>query len=362
MKKNRKDPGELKNPGKDSIRELNHYHDGQSLMLPGGELVDQGTSRRDFLKALGFSFASAAIISSCKRPILNALPYIIQPPENIPGRSLYYASTYYDGHEFAGILVKTREGRPIKIEGNALHPFNREGTTARVQASVLSLYDDARLKHPTADQAPVKWEALDKEIISELTRINSISGEVALLTSSIISPTTIKLINEFGAGFKKFRWVRYDPVSYSAILEANKLCFGKEVIPDYHFRNADKVLSINADFLGTWLCPVHFIPDYVSRRRLDRGEKDMISHIHFESGMSITGANADTRRIIKPSDEKLLVLDLYNRIAEKTGGNKLTGVSYREDLSGLAGQRCTRSARCLVTRVPHGQCCDSAVA
>src|SRR5450756_1852181 len=120
--------------------------------------MKQGTSRRDFLKVFGFSFASAALLASCKRPVQKALPYIIQPPEIIPGKSLYYATSFYDGHEYSGILVKTRDGRPIKIEGNNLSTFNREGTTARVQASILSLYDDARLKNPTADHLPVSWD------------------------------------------------------------------------------------------------------------------------------------------------------------------------------------------------------------
>ena len=89
-------------------------------------------------------------------------------------------------------------------------------------------------------------------------------------------------------------------------------------------------------FLGTWVAPVHFIPAYVSRRKLDNGEKDMLQHIHFESGMSLTGSNADVRKKIKPSEEKILLADLYNRIAEKTGAEKLPGVSFREDLSDLA--------------------------
>jgi len=109
-------------------------------------------------------------------------------------------------------------------------------------------------------------------------------GEIVLLTSSIISPSTMKLINEFGATFKSFKWVQYDAVSYSAIAEANSLCFGKTVIPDYHFRNASLVVSVNADFLGTWLAPVHFIPDYVSARKPDNGEKGMLKHIHLNQG------------------------------------------------------------------------------
>jgi MoCo/4Fe-4S cofactor protein with predicted Tat translocation signal len=212
--------------------------ESQVLGLFESDFMKKYSSRRDFLKVFGFSLSSAALIASCKRPVQKAIPYLIHPPEITPGKSLYYATSFFDGHEYSGILVKTRDGRPIKIEGNILSSFNREGTSARVQASVLSLYDDARLKFPTADHNPVIWETIDEQIIQDLAKINSDAGEIVLLTSTIISPSTIKIINEFGARFRNFRWVQYDAVSYSAILEANLICFGKAVIPDYHFQNA----------------------------------------------------------------------------------------------------------------------------
>ena len=336
MGKDRKTPAEIKDLATyDNDHLVEKQNDSLSELLES-DFLDQSTSRRDFLKVFGFSLASAALLSSCKRPIQNAIPYVIQPPEITPGKSLYYATSFYDGHEYSGILVKTRDGRPIKIEGNILSPFNREGTTARVQASVLSLYDDARLKLPEFNQLPVEWDIIDKQIISELERINLSGGEIVLLTSSIISPSTIKLINEFGQGFKNFKWVQYDAVSYSAIIEANSICFGKAAIPDYHFENAGLVVSINADFLGTWVSPIHFIPGYTSRRKLDNGEKDMLRHVHYESGMSLTGSNADVRKKIKPSEEKILLIDLYNKVAGKLGSETYPGILYREDLTELA--------------------------
>jgi molybdopterin-containing oxidoreductase family iron-sulfur binding subunit len=345
-----------KNKNQEEKNDLVVFNEGNSAALKddqlpelfGSDFVRKNSSRRDFLKFLGFSFASAAVLASCKRPVLKALPYIIQPPEVTPGKALYYASSYYDGHEYSAILVKTRDGRPIKIEGNALSSFNKEGTTARVQASVLSLYDDARLKSPTEDNLAVSWDSVDAKISSELTRINSKGGKIVLLSSTILSPSTIKIINEFGARYKDFKWVQYDAISYSAILEANTICFGRQVIPDYHFEKTSLVVSINADFLGTWISPVHFIPGYVSRRKLDNGENDMLRHIHFESGMSITGANADTRKKIRPSEEKILLMDLYNRIAEKTGRAVLPGVKFREDLSALADDLIASKGRSIV--------------
>ena len=124
MKKDGKNPKQIKNipPEQDEIGR----GDSNDLLfdLFEGDFIRKGTSRRDFLKVFGFSFASAAVLASCKRPVQKALPYIIQPPEVTPGKALYYASSYFDGHEYSSILVKTRDGRSIKIEGNALSAFN----------------------------------------------------------------------------------------------------------------------------------------------------------------------------------------------------------------------------------------------
>ena len=309
---------------------------------------NNGYSRRDFLRAFGFGIGSALVLAACKRSVQNALPYITQPPEITPGKALYYASSFYDGHEFASIVVKTRDGRPIKIEGNALSPFNREGTTARIQASVLSLYDDARLKNPSFHNEKSDWQSIDGRIIADLAEVNRRNGEIVLLTSSIISPTTVKLIKEFGGQYRKFRWVQYDAVSYSAILEANRICFGKSVIPDYLFRNAAVVVSVNADFLGTWIAPVHFIPDYVSRRKLDNGNSDMLRHVHFESGVTVTGCNADDRKKLKPSEERSMLISLHNRIAEKSGNEIIKGTPYKEDLAGLADELIGAKGRSII--------------
>lgn len=316
-----------------------HNIENDSVVTPATSderILHMDTSRRDFLKLLGFSFGSAAILASCKRPVQMALPYVNQPPEVTPGKPLYYASTYYDGHEYASVVVKTRDGRPIKIEGNNLSLFNGEGTSARVQASVLSLYDDARLKAPSAGGKQDSWENIDAAVIAELTKINGEGGRIVLLTPSLISPSTTALIEEFSAKFNKTEWVRYNPVSYSAISEANDICFGVKAIPDYRFSNASYVVGINADFLGSWLAPVHFTREYSAARKTGKTGGTMLKHIQFESGLSVTGSNADKRYRIKPSEEITIVTDLYNRVAAKTGAPSINAAPFREDLSQLA--------------------------
>lgn len=336
---------------KKNLKNPLHEHDvpeGPLGDLLDDDLMKLNASRRNFLKTVGFSFASAAVLAACKRPVRKAIPYAVQPPELIPRKPLYFASTYFDGHDYGSIIVKTIDGRPIKIEGNALSPFNGEATTARIQASVLSLYDDARLKYPSKGNERVSWESVDEEIVQQLQDINTSGRQVTLLTSTIISPSTIKLINSFGTGFNNFKWIQYDPLSYSALREANEATFGKPVFPSYNFQNADVVIGANCDFLGTWGAPVNFIGKYVSRRKPNGENKSMLYHVQCESGMTLTGSNADRRIKIKPSEERAFLADLYGKIAAKTGASARSATAFREDLSGLADMLIAARGRSIV--------------
>jgi molybdopterin-containing oxidoreductase family iron-sulfur binding subunit len=132
------------------------------------------------------------------------------------------------------------------------------------------------------------------------------------------------------------------------MLEANQESFGTSAIPDYYFQNADLVVGVNADFLGTWHSPVHLIQGYVSRRKLTNGKAEMLYHIQFESGLSLTGSNADRRIKIKPSEEKLLLTDLYNRIAGQSGAAAITSKQFRLDLTNLANRLIASKGRSIV--------------
>ncbi len=323
-------------------------HKSAVLELFEEDIINKKSSRRDFLKVFGFSVTSAAVLSSCQKPVQKAIPYVIQPEEIVPGKALHYATTYFDGQEYGSLLVKTRDGRPIKLEGNTLSAFNGKGTSARIQASVLSLYDDARLKSASTGNLPISWDQADKEILDKLSAINNAGGEIVLLSSTIISPTTKRLVKEFGSKFKNFRWVQYDAVSFSAITEANQAVFGKSVIPDLHFNKANLVVSLNADFLGSWLAPARFISSYTSRRKLDQGQKDMLRHYHFESGMSLTGSNADQRIPIRPSQEKIVLANLYNKIASSLGKEVFNVPACETDLEGIVADLLANKGKSIV--------------
>lgn len=302
------------------------------------EEVAQGfkSNRRNFLKALGFTIGYASLATSCQQPVRKAIPYMNKPEEVTPGVANHYASTYFDGHDFCSVLVKVREGRPIKIEGNELFPLSNGGTNARVQASVLSLYDSSRLQNPEITGIRSDWETVDKEIVEKLSKINAENGKVVLLTSSLISPSTRQLMNDFKKTFPATEIITYDSISYSAMLHANEKAFGIKAIPRYRFDKADVILGINADFLATWLSPTEFAGQYSQGRDLLKASQAMSKHYQVESYLSATGTNADERMTIKPSEERAFLMSLYNQIAAKTGNKTINSSQAPIDSGKLA--------------------------
>jgi molybdopterin-containing oxidoreductase family iron-sulfur binding subunit len=290
-------------------------HKNAVLDVLDSKVVDASGSRRDFLKLFGFSVASAAVVSSCEKPVQKAIPYLIKPEEVIPGKANYYASTFFDGTEYCSVLVKVRDGRPIKIEGNPQSPVSRGGTSARVQASVLNLYDDARYKEPEVDGKTTDWETLDKMVQERLGE----GGRNVLLTPTVISPTTREVIRIFQGAFPNTQWIQYDEISASGIREAHREVFGAPVIPGYHFDKAELILSFDADFLGTWIAPVEFARDYASTRELSSDHPHMSKLVQVESALSMTGSNADLRIPVTPAQSVLMIASIYNKLAGATG-------------------------------------------
>ena len=285
--------------------------------LDGKGLLDATTPRRDFLKYLGFSTAAAALAASCEMPVKKSVPYLNRPDNVIPGVANYYASTYVNGGDAISVVVKQRDGRPIKIEGNEMSSVTKGGTSAQAQASVLDLYDPTRLRHPLqksgADYKEVpSFDTFDKLVTAAVAGIGS--KAIVLLTSTINSPSTLQIISEFLAKYPGSRHVQYDAVSHSGMLLANEMTYGKKAIPSYQFDKAKTIVSLGADFLGTWLSPVEFSNQYASNRKVKSKKPELSRHIHFESMMSLTGSNADDRYTHKPSQTGAVALALLAKL------------------------------------------------
>lgn len=283
-----------------------------------GKLLDTTTPRRDFLKYLGFSTAAAMLAASCEMPVRKVIPYAIKPEDIIPGIPNYYASSFVDNGDYCAVVVKTRDGRPIKIEGNEKSSITRGGTSARVQASVLTLYDKARLRQPYAEGKEATFEAIDRRVSEGLAAAN---GSIYLLTGSIISPTTREVISRFLAKYPGAKHVTYDAISYSGMIQANEASYGKRALPSYHFDKAKTIVSIGADFLGTWLSPVEFAKQYSATRKVSARNLEMSKHYQVEPNHTITGAKADERAVCRPSEMGAVVVALYNAITNGTTPN-----------------------------------------
>lgn len=293
-----------------------------------GKLLDATTPRRDFLKYLGFSTAAATLAASCEMPVRKVIPYAIKPEEIVPGVANYYASAFVDGGDYCPIVIKSRDGRPIKVEGNEKSSITHGGTSARVQASVLNLYDNARLRQPYADGKEATFEAIDRMVKDGLA---SNSGKEAyILTATIISPTTKDVIAKFLAKYPNAKHVTYDPISYSGMLLANDASYGKRTLPSYRFDKAATIVSLGADFLGTWLSPIEFAKQYSKGRKVSAANAKMSKHYQVEPNHTITGANADERATCRPSEMGKVAAALYNAVVNgakpSLGSDKLNAV------------------------------------
>lgn len=279
-----------------------------------------GVARREFLKLMGASIALAT--TACvRRPVQHIIPYAQAPMEVTPGIPNFYASTWFDGVEGYGLLVKTYEGRPVKLEGNPLHPMNQGTLTARAHAEILSLYDPERLKAPVRnlpnknrinrETISAKWEELDPAVVEELKK-----GSVAILSSTLPSRSTRALIADFQKVYPG-RWVQYDSLPADAVREGQRRSYGKAVLPRYRFDKANMIVAIDADFLGTYLAPAESMKQWSKRRKPG---KDMLRLVSFESNVSLTGLNADDRLRIKPSQQIDVVLGLVNEVVKASKG------------------------------------------
>jgi Fe-S-cluster-containing dehydrogenase component len=274
-------------------------------------------SRRDFLTLAGFTLTAAALSSCARGREMKAIPFLRKPEDVMPGVANWYATTCGGCAAGCSLLVKTRDGRPIKTEGNSESPLFGSGTCAVGQATVLSLYDQERLKGPLWQGQPISWEAIDARIKERLAPAGARPARIALLSRTILGPATRDLIAQWSVR-PGFQHVVYDPVSFTAIRWATREAFGVDGVPHYRFALARTIVGIEADFLGAWLSPVEFTRDYASRRRPEPGTF-MSRHIQFESGVSLTGSNADTRVTIAPSQQGLVALGLLRRVALKRG-------------------------------------------
>ena len=295
--------------GLDELDQTDAYISAEGQEFPEAQSVEEfvsddrintsTTGRRDFLKFMGFSL-TAATLAACETPVIKSIPYANKPEEITPGVANYYASTYYDGLDYCNILVKTREGRPIFVQGNKHSEIGH--ANARVIGSIMSIYDSARLQGPLKDGEPTTWADLDSAVKSSIG-----SGRSVVLSNTILSPSLKKAIDALGV-----EHIQYDAISYNALRNVHANNFGVDAVPSYDFSKAEVIVSIGADFLNNWLTNTKTESQYSELRRPERGS--LSKHYQFESAMTLTGTNADVRTPITPSDEGSIAAGFFAAI------------------------------------------------
>lgn len=278
------------------------------------EMMDKsgktGMARREFLTVMGASMAMASL-SCARRPVHKIIPYVVKPEEVTPGVANYYATTCTECSVGCGTIAKNREGRPIKIEGNPDHPMNRGALCAKGQASLMNLYDPDRLKGPYqqgrgAGGKEITWTDVDNQVLGKLKS----GARVRILSREINSETTQRLVGDFLRAYPG-SLVEFDVLGDSDLVDAQAESYGAGVVPDYRFDKADLIVSFGADFLGTWVSPVEFSAQWAKNRKLagqDGAKAHLSKLVVFESTMTITGAAADQRIAIRPSEAHQVAL------------------------------------------------------
>jgi molybdopterin-containing oxidoreductase family iron-sulfur binding subunit len=276
--------------------------------------------------------AALAVGASCSKIDRGKIvPYTKRRPGITPGIAAYYASTFQEGLVTLGVLVKTREGRPIHIEGNPEHAISRGKTGVRAIGDLLGLYDPGRLRSPSFRGKPSSWQEAGKALVEALTDA-SIAGKPALLlTGAIVSPTQRALLMDLKLAFPGLRHAAWEPIAPLSEISAAVALYGNPVIPRLRFDRANVILALQSDFLGSEAAAPVFIQDFAARRVVSQPTDAMNRLWVAEGGMSLTGSNADQRLQVRPSKMAALAFALA-RLLNETHSIPLPPALKAEDL------------------------------
>src|SRR5258707_4011606 len=285
------------------------------------EWVDPVT-RRSFLKLAGASMALAGLAGCTKQPLEQILPYVRQPEELIPGKPINYATAM----PFAGyampLLVETHEFRPTKVEGNPQHACSLGASDLFAQASILGLYDPDRSIVLTYQGEPRPWGEFLGVIRGRVQYHKSNQGAgLRFLSGAVSSPTLGSQMKAIQQIFPQSKWHRWDPVHRDGARAGSKLAFGGYYDPQYKFDAADVVVSLDADFLsGSWFPGfVRYARDFMSRRKLAERSHEMNRLYVAESSPTTTGAKADHKLVLRPSEVEKIARALAAKLGVSGG-------------------------------------------
>jgi molybdopterin-containing oxidoreductase family iron-sulfur binding subunit len=289
-------------------QEYHRYLDGE--FPEGASEFGNDWSRRSFLTLMGASIALAGL-SGCRRPVEKIVPYVTRPEEVIPGKPLQFVTNMPFGRDAAGVLVRSNDGRPTKIEGNPLHPSTRGAGSIFIQSEILNLYDPDRLQRPIHKGAEREWGEFVEFWRERHAGYMENKGEgLAILSEELSSPTLLRIKAEFERQFPKAVWVAWEPVSDETRRSALSRV-GINARPAYDFDQADVILSLDCDFLAREGNIVENARGFAARRHVESKADDMNRLWVVESGYTVTGTMADHRYRLKSSAVRSFAARLY---------------------------------------------------
>ncbi len=284
---------------------------------------EDGEGRRDFLKLMGASLALAGLGACTKQPTEYIMPYVTQPENLIPGKPQFYASAFTLGGYATGILVESNEGRPTKIEGNPQHPASLGSTDVPAQASVLNLYDPDRsqtINFLGEIRSYGSFLTIFKDVVAE--QIGKQGAGLRILTETVTSPSMGAQMKDLMASYPSAKWVQWDPIGLGR-REGARAAFGSYLNPIYKFDAAEVVFSIDADFFCAGPASTRYSRDFMSRRRVRDGNLDMNRLYVVETTPTPTGAKADHRWPLRPSEVAPFARELAGALS--VGGTQTGG-------------------------------------
>lgn len=292
---------------------------------------DNSLSRRNFVKVMGASLALAGLSGCVIQPSEKIVPYVRPVEGMLPGKANFFATAMSLGGVATGLLAKAYEGRPVKIEGNPDHPGSKGATDVLAQASILGMYDPDRSQEVTFRGGPKPWEAFMGELRAAIEENRKDGGAgVRFLTETITSPTLIDQFAKIKTELPNSKWIQYEPVNRDNAMAGAKMAFGSPVQTIYKFDKAERILSLDADIFSGF--NVGYIKDY-SKGKAFSEHKEEISRLYcVESTVSLTGAKADHRLAIKPSQ----MAEVAKAIAKAVGVAGATS-TYTENAAWIAG-------------------------
>ncbi len=303
----------LSQSGKNYWRSVEEYVDAPEF----AEFVSQeypqhaeewsdGFSRRNFIKVMGASLALAGLSGCIIQPAEQIVPYVKQPEEIMPGKPLFFATAMTLGGIATGLLARSNEGRPTKIEGNPEHVGSLGATDVFAQAELLSLYDPDRSQKITFRGESKTWQSFVAEFRGAIEENRKDGGTgIRFLTETVTSPTLIAQFKQILTELPNAKWYQYEPVNKDNVYQGAKLAFGSVANTVCKFDKAERILTLDADIFGG--NNVRYLKDFAKARKVGHGEHGEAEHkmsrlYAVETTLSLTGAKADHRLAVKPSE------------------------------------------------------------